>query len=478
MALSAGSQGAAKLVHFTLNVVASLVLIRALGPAGFGDYVFVISFAALFGLLAEFGLSKVALREMAREPDAGSAILGTAIVARLGLAVVAAVTAQAVLAVLGVAPSIRVAVAIASLVFVTDALLSVVAVFQVRMAMQYEALVTVVAQAIDTTIIVVLVASGAGLYALVASPVVSGAVGVALAVWLARSRFGATASFDAGRLPRLVSSALPVGLTVMLAVIYLKIDGVLLGVLSSPDQVGIYGSAYRPIEYLLLASAIVVNTLFPLLARWFAADRPRFDALYRRGSEALLVLVVPVPIFVALLAEPLVRALYGEAFASAAASLRILAVALVFMIVSAWQGFVLLAAGRQRVTLAYDAIGLGVNVALNVVLIVRFGHLGAASAALVTAVVVNLCSLASARWLVGVSMDPRRTARILGANALLGLVLIAVSAAGASVVVAAAVGAVAYPSVLFAAGVVRLGELKLLLPSRDVAARGLDPLEA
>ena len=58
-----------------------------------------------------------------------------------------------------------------------------------------------------------------------------------------------------------------------------------------------------------------------------------------------------------------------------------LAVALLLMVFSAWQSFVLLAGGHQRVTLAYNTAGLVANVALNVGLIAWLGYVGAALAA-------------------------------------------------------------------------------------------------
>ena len=49
-----------------VNVAASLLILRYLGPASYGDFVVVVSIVGLAGLLAEFGLPKLAVREVAR----------------------------------------------------------------------------------------------------------------------------------------------------------------------------------------------------------------------------------------------------------------------------------------------------------------------------------------------------------------------------------------------------------------------------
>ncbi len=229
MALSAVAQLGAKAVHLLLNIIASLALIRYLGPASYGDYVFVFSLSALFGLVSDFGLAKVALREMVRDPVAAPSLLGTAIAARLALAAVSAVLAQGALAAIGARDEVRLAVAVSSLVFVTDALFSIAVVFQARLAMQYEALVSVAAQAVDTALIFWMISTGAGLLQFVAVPVASGGIAVVLAAALVRGRFRTTLGFDAKRLPYLLKESLPVGVTLFLAVAYLIFNRVLSG---------------------------------------------------------------------------------------------------------------------------------------------------------------------------------------------------------------------------------------------------------
>jgi O-antigen/teichoic acid export membrane protein len=465
VAVSTAAQVVAKIAHLALNLVASLVLIRYLQPAGYGDYVFVLSFAALFGLMSDLGLSKIAVRDISRNEQGTAVILGTAIVGKLLLAAVSAALVQIALAMIDARPEIRLAIAVASLMYVTEAFLSIVVIFQVRLAMQYEALVTVVIQAIDTVLILGLVALGADLIQLVAAPVASGAAGCVLVLVIARRRFAARLDLDLRRLPGLLWEAAPIGITLLLAVAYLKLDSVLLGLLATPVDVGLYGSAFRPIEYLLLASGVLITPLFPLLARWYGRESARFTLVYWRGMDALLVIALPVPVLLFWVADPLVRGVYTESFASAAVPLRVLSIALVLMIVSAWQGFALLAAGRQRLTVIYDAAALILNVGLNLALIPRFGYLGAAAAALVTSGFVVACSSLVARHVLMLSGTTTRLTQISAANvALAGAVGLSL-AAGAPWWLALALSPLPYVAALLAFRVTTLAELRELVPA-------------
>jgi O-antigen/teichoic acid export membrane protein len=477
VAVSAIAQLLGKGVHLALNIVASIALIRYMQPDGYGAYVFVFSFAALFGLLSDFGLAKVAVRDMSREPRSAGVVLGTAVAGRLLLAAISFVGAQIALVLLGVPTDLRIAVAIVSLLFVTEAVLSVTAVFQVRLAMQYEALVMIVIQAVDTALILALIAAGAGLHWIVAAPVASGVVGVVFAYTIARRRFHARLTVDFSRLPRLLVEAAPVGLTLVLAVMYLRIDSVLLGLLATPQDVGLYGAAFKPVEYLLLASAVVINTLFPLLARWYRRDAERFAALYWRGTDVLLALALPIPILLLAFAEPIVATFYAPSFLPAALPLRLLGIAVVLMILSAWQGFALLSAGRQRVTVAYDIVGLVLNLVLNFALIPSYGFVGAAIAALITAVFVNVASSVLAWRLLDVRHGGSRLLQLVSANVLFAVMILMTSATGVVWWTTLLVSSAAYPFFLIICGVTNLRELRVLADGRRSIATGVPVLE-
>jgi O-antigen/teichoic acid export membrane protein len=462
--IGAGAQVVAKLIALLLNIVASLALIRYFGPARYGDYVFIFAFAGILGVISDLGISRVAAREMAKGDT--SAVLGTSVLCRLALATIAAAAAQLALLPTHTRPEIRIGVAIASLPFFTDALLSVVIVFQVRLAAQYEALVSTVAQAVDTALILALIYSGAGLLPLATAPAASGVIGAALAILIARRRFAAKATIDMRRVRYLLAESWPAGLALMITLLYVKFDSVLVALMRPPTEVGLYGAAYKPIEYVAVVFAVLMTTLFPLLAKWYAKDHDRFQFAYRRGVEALLALALPVPVLLAFTAKPLVTALYTRAFVSSAPALTVLGIAMVLYVFNVWQAFTMLAAGRQRVTLAYDVVTLVANLGLNLWLIPKYGFMGAAVAALATGAIVTVFSVTAIGTLLHAIPAPDRIARLLFASACLAVTIWALNTVGLPWWAAAIGGALTYPAILLVTRAVNLGELMKLVPAR------------
>jgi O-antigen/teichoic acid export membrane protein len=443
--VSGAAQLGAKGILFALNVIAALAIVRYLGPSTYGDYIFVLSFAAIFGLLSELGINKVAAREMSRDPAQAAGVIGTALGGQLMLATVGWAAAQLAFAIVGGRPDLQAAMATASLLYFTEAFsLSFAAIFQVRLALQYDAIARVIAQALDTALILWLVSSHAGLLALIAAPVLTGAIGVAVAAALVRSRMRIAARFDRARLLPLIREALPLGITSIVVIAYLRLDSVLLGILRTPHEVGIYGAASRPVEYVVLALAVLVNVLFPLLARWYGVDPSRFAALFAHGASALLATSMPIVVMALAFADQLVAILYPSDFAASATVLRVLIGSVVLTVLGAWAGFALLSASRQGIVLACNVVALVLNIVLNLALIPSFGYVGAAAVALATSVVATVSTLVFARG-IGVSLDGPRCVRLLIANVCVGAVAWVALSLRLPWPVAAAVAFCSYP---------------------------------
>lgn len=457
---STSAQMAARGIHLILNIGLSLALIRYFGPARYGDYVFVITVTMLFGLLADFGLPKLAVRDIVREDAAAPAVIGTLMAVRLGLSVLAAVGVQATVWLLGGGPALRLAAAVGSLLFFAESLLSVVVIFHVRLRQQYEAFIRVAMETTETLTAFWLIVHHASVVAIMVGTAGGAAVGVVLALILARQRFGLHMVVDRQRVGPLLREALPVGGALLVGVAYLKLDSVMLVALRSRAEVGIYGAAYQPVEYLLLASPVIINVLFPLLTRWHGVDPERFRKVYRWGAEGLLGLTLPIAVLTALFAPPVVQRFYLKGFLASAQPLRVLTFALVFMIINTWQSFVLLAGDHQLVTLRYDAVALALNITLNLLMVWRFGYMGAAATALVTAVFVTACSTRASARLLGATLDGGRVARIAAANALLGATGWAAVAAGLPWWAALTVAAASYPLWVQLCGVLGLQQVR------------------
>ncbi|MCB1029623.1 MAG: oligosaccharide flippase family protein [Microthrixaceae bacterium] len=445
VAFASGAQLGAKGAHLLLNVASTLIVVRYLPEAAFGEYVVVLSTVMLAGLVGEFGLPTLAVREIVRRPEHRDEILGTVVVLRLSFTVVATGLIQLVLLAIGASSAAHLAALIASASLIFDAFFTLIVVTHAAMRQHLEALLRLAMETVEVIVLVALVAAGASLPMLFVAPVVGALAGALGAFAIARRTFGVAPRLSKAHARPLLREAAVIGPTVIIGVAYLKSDGLILAARRPSVDVAHYGAAAQPIEYLFLSSAVVVGVVFPLLARAFGSgDTRRFQATYRSGTELLFIGCLLVPLTVALCGTAMLEVAFAGKYNDAAVPFLVLSVAFVLMVSNAWRSFVLLAAGQQVATLRYDLVACVVALVAGFSLVGPYGATGAAAATLCVAVVVAVLSLVAVRRRVEVTLRPAPLMIAAGAAAGAGGLGASTSAIGAGPFVQALTAIAAY----------------------------------
>jgi len=155
-------------------------------------------------------------------------------------------------------------------------------------------------------------------------------------------------------------------------------------------SLGLYSLAANLGQMLWMLPKSAATVLFPAVAAGRGENRPRDVA---RVGRIVLFLTTVGALLGVVLSEPVIRVMYGQDFAGAAAPFKISLLGIVPFSVCIVYASVLAGMGRQRTNLAASAIGLAVTGLLDVCLIPRFGIVGAAWA--------SACSyLATTAWVV------------------------------------------------------------------------------
>ena len=192
----------------------------------------------------------------------------------------------------------------------------------------------------------------------------------------------------ARKVPSFLRTALPIAATGGIAIVYERIDLLMLSKLDSTSAAAFYGVALTALAVSAILPSIIGPAFFPLLAAGLkdAPDlaRESFFLLWR----LFLLLSVPIALFLAFGSDDLVTAVLGDRYESAGTPLAIFGGCIVLGFLNYLLWYALLAAYRERRRLLILAISLGVNVGLNVLLIPPFGPTGAALALVVSDVLI------------------------------------------------------------------------------------------
>lgn len=185
----------------------------------------------------------------------------------------------------------------------------------------------------------------------------------------------------------LLRESFPLAAVMVVAVLYWRVDGVILSLVSSHSEVGVYGLSYTIAFNVEMLSIFFLKSTLSTATELFARDRAAFSDFLRRSVELMYFLAIPIAVVGTLLAGPLIRLFGDEAFVGRGTpTLALLFVAVALRFVTGTLGQGLFASHHQRFFLWASLVTLAVNVVLNLVLAWRFGAVGAAAALVCTEV--------------------------------------------------------------------------------------------
>ncbi len=189
-------------------------------------------------------------------------------------------------------------------------------------------------------------------------------------------------------------SLFPMGVTVI-TVLYWNADGVILSLVNTHSEVGVYGLASTIAMNTLIVSVFFLKSTLSTATELFSRDVAAFAAFVRRSVELMYFLAVPIAVVGVLLAGPLIRLFGNQAFVSRGTpTLALLFIAVALRCVATTLGEDLFASNRQRFWFWLSVATIALNVALNLALDGRFGAVGAGIALVCT----ELFNMAIAGW--------------------------------------------------------------------------------
>lgn len=381
---------------------------RIWGPERFGVYAFAAAFAGIVMTAADFGLQLHLARSIAQ--GGGRAALASAVRAKAWLSL-ATTAALAVACLLYPRPEVRAVLLAAGGMLLAQSWCEFWNhYFRGRQRLRDEALLNLVYVLGGSAVGCLALLRGADVLTLylvlLGAALVGNGVGIARVGALLRGS-PAPPTPDAATPARLsawtaLKGAFPIGLAILLSTIFFRIDMVLLERIRGDAATGAYGAAYRLLESTLFLPALLLAALFPAFAEASRAPKEDLARLLHAGLRWMFLLGTGLAAAIVVAAPLGLRILYGEAYAESVVLLRLLAPTLCFIFPNYVLTHFLVATGEQKRNTWIMALGIPVNISMNLAVIPEYGARGAAVATMVTEVI-----LLAATWIAA----ERRLAR-------------------------------------------------------------------
>lgn len=176
----------------------------------------------------------------------------------------------------------------------------------------------------------------------------------------------------------LLRESLPLTAFLVAGLLYSNVDGVILSLLSTDAEVGVYGLSFTIAWSTIAVSLVFHSSTLSTATGLFARDVGAFAGFLRRSVELMAYVAMPIGVIGALLAGPLIALFGDEAFVERGTpTLALLFIAAGLRFISSTLGQGLIASHQQRVLLWLTVVTLALNIGLNIALAPRMGAVGA-----------------------------------------------------------------------------------------------------
>jgi O-antigen/teichoic acid export membrane protein len=175
----------------------------------------------------------------------------------------------------------------------------------------------------------------------------------------------------------------PLLITGLSILVFMKLDQVMVFHMRTEREAGSYASMIWLVEKTFIFIGVVMTAFFPYLSAQHAADRSQYLKAVRVGHKLFALVCIPMVVFLIPNRTAVLDLLFGHRFSGNSDALIFLACGIPFIYWGAINQKVLVVTNALKLDLFYAATSAILNVVLNLLLIPRYGTLGAGAAMLV-----------------------------------------------------------------------------------------------
>ena len=376
-----------KLLALALVIYAA----RILGAEGYGQFTFAIAFVSLLMIFADLGLPSIITREFAREKENRNefySLISLKILLVSGTFVLIAATSFF----MAPAPEMRMIILAVGLFFLMNSFIGIsYAFFHARQKMEYEAW----PETVQTVLIVIL-----GMFVLFHFPspqhlsyayVVSAAVTlVVVSTFFHLKIFPLKVKWNFLIWKKFLKMSWPLALVGLFGVVYTYTDSVMLGYWNMFEETGWYNAAQKIVLAGLIPMGFIGASFYPALSKFSRESKEKLQKVWNFELEIMIALALPLVVGGIVLAPKIIHSFYSIEFSPSIAAFQILigTAGLVFLYRPFYDAMIVL--DQQAKTFWITMAGAVVNVVLNFMLIPSYSLYGAASATVITHLLVLL----------------------------------------------------------------------------------------
>lgn len=374
-----------KIVQLGSSFIIGILLARYFGVENYGIYSIVLAITTIFTSLSTFGLNHLVTKEIKSGDFAVGKVIGTAVTIRILASVL---SLFAILMVSGLLVDEDMEVYLYLIVFsqIFLAFKVVEYYFLANSNMKPFIILNVCHLIIFALLKLVLLyfrADMTSFFILLA--IETAVIGIAtLILYILNNKNTKKLQFESNYAKGLLKKGFPLVLSSFTAIIYLKLDILMLSYYTTKFDVGIYAVASRLSEVWYVFPTLIATAVFPKILELKKSSKEKYEKNLQRVLDLLAFSATILAIVVTFLAPFIISILFGDAYLESVPVLQIHIWASVFIFMRALASKWFIAEDLYYLSFVTHGAGAILNVILNIILIPMYGPIGAAVATVVS----------------------------------------------------------------------------------------------
>lgn len=390
--LNTVAQFGAKGLSVALSLLMVSLLTRYLGNEGYGNFTLVFTYISLFAVLSDMGFNQIIVREFSGKKEMSEFDKASILNSKLLLNIVSIVLPIVILPLFPYSDTLKGAIIIGSIAVAAGNMVSFgTSILQSQLKLEFVAMLDLLMKCVSVIAIYLFIQIHLSLYYIIIAVLIGNLAGLVWSFWLVRKHLAYKLYINFKLFKRLLILGIPVGISSFLAVLYFKVDTLMLSIMRSSAEVGIYGLSFKLFDNILMLWALYMASVFPLLSKFFIrSDKASFKKLVRSAIFMLMILSLFIMLFGYTFTPLIMRILGGSKFFSSMLPFKILVIALPFLFLNNIFYNIILSFGKTKYLIQPLIISLSVNILINLYAIPKYGYIGASYTTVITEILTSI----------------------------------------------------------------------------------------
>lgn len=382
---------ACRIIQSLISLVIGMILARYLGPSNYGVITYVSSVVAFTLPIMQLGLNQTLVKEFVQSPEREGKILGTSLVINVLSSIVSMIGSVAFVFLVNAGERETILVCILySFTLLFQATEMTQYWFQYQLLSKYPSIATLCAYVVVSLYKIFLLVTQKSVVWFALSNVLDYFL-ISVILMVIYFKVGnQRLSFD-WRLGReMLSRSKYYIIPSLMVMIFQHTDRIMIKLMMGEAETGIYSAAITCVGISGFVFSAVIDSMRPVILEEKGKDQARYENRVAQLYAIITFISLAQSIGMTVLAKPLVNLLYGAEYAPTAGILCVAVWYVTFSYYGSVRNVWILAEGKQRYLFGINVIGAVANVLLNLLLIPRWGGIGAAVASLITQFFTNV----------------------------------------------------------------------------------------